>query len=495
MDATVQLALMAKANQIFPATGQFLSFPALSPLTYLPAQLRFATGRLERQDWLDYSEFSRVVNHIPRGPLYDLSDDSYLWDVYGGVLDSADLPGQPPAAADDAEYQRAIAYLYVTSPEGLRSPSEAARKYGWYRDAVLVAEQDYAGKQVTAQNTDDPEIKERWETLESPVLRRQIDMLKADWETQGFRKEVEAARVVERRSAALHYSATWTRWQDQYNPDLDKPTDILLNRFAGTSFSPADIAQRGDWQTITLEGGEIETLAAGADPELRRVLSANTQRSDIARLSFDARSVGLDRPWFVKELLSSRFWRLPDSQRALSDGADLSKGTCPAYVAGLVFARNVEVTRKVAGQDQPFKARLSSQYLFNLTAAPQVMMAVPMQAMPATPAPAAAPRAIVRDHRKPAMRAAAGKPAVRMAAGVRATEFRTADFNAAATRNFDVRVTMPTTVLTGPPAPTPTPTSPPPVPDAADDSITILALICRQVPKSPDPDPTLPWTN
>ena len=225
--------------------------------------------------------------------------------------------------------------------------------------------------------------------------------------------------------------------------------------------------------------------------DLRRVLSADTQRSDIARLSFDARSVGLDRPWFVKELLTSRFWRLPNGQEPLSDGVDRSKGTCPAYVAGLVFARNVEVTRKVAGQDQPIKMRLSSQYLFNLTAAPQVMMAVPMQA---APAPAEAPRAVVRDHRNSgAVVRDHRRSAVRMAAGVQRAQFRTADFNAAASRNFDVRVTMPTTVLTDPPPPTPSP--PPPVPGADDDSITILALICRQVPKAPDPDPTLPWTS
>jgi hypothetical protein len=71
-----------------------------------------------------------------------------------------------------------------------------------------------------------------------------------------------------------------------------------------------------------------------------------------------------------------------------------------------------------------------------------------------------------------------------MATGIRKAEFRA----------MDVRVTMPTTVMTGPPA-TPTPTPPPPVQDADDDSITILALICRHVPKSPDPDPTLPWTS
>ena len=483
MDATVQLALMAKANQIFPNAGQFLSFPALSPLTYQPEQLRFAAGRFEKQDWLDFSEFSRVVNRIPRGPLYDLSDDTYLWDVYGGILESAELPGQPPTATEEAEYQRALAYLYVTSPEGVRGPSEAARKYGWYRDAVLVAEQDYAGKQISAQYAD-PDAKERWEALDGPMLRRQIDMLKADWETKGFRKEVEAARLVERQQAALQYSAAWTQWQEQYNPDLDKPTDILLNRFAGTSFSPADIAQRDDWRTITLESGEIEALAAGAEPELRRVLSADTQRSDIERLSFDARSVGLDRPWFGKDLLTSRCWRLRDREAVVSDGADLSRGSCPAYVAGLVFARNVVVTRKAAGQAEPIRARLSSQYLFNLASAPQVMTVVATPT-PVTPAPEATPRPVVRDHRRLAARAAVAQPTVRMA-----TRARTAEFTA-----MDVRmVTMPTTVMTGPPA-TPTPTSPPPVPDADDDSITVLALICRHVPKSPDPDPTLPWTS
>jgi hypothetical protein len=37
-----------------------------------------------------------------------------------------------------------------------------------------------------------------------------------------------------------------------------------------------------------------------------------------------------------------------------------------------------------------------------------------------------------------------------------------------------------------------TPTTPPP-PTEPDKTLTILAFICRRVPKSPDPDETLSW--
>ena len=44
MDALAQLALMAKAKRVFEALETFLSFPALSPLSYLPDELRFGNA-------------------------------------------------------------------------------------------------------------------------------------------------------------------------------------------------------------------------------------------------------------------------------------------------------------------------------------------------------------------------------------------------------------------------------------------------------------------
>ena len=41
MDALAQLALMTKAKMVFESPGSFLSFPALSPISYGADQLKF----------------------------------------------------------------------------------------------------------------------------------------------------------------------------------------------------------------------------------------------------------------------------------------------------------------------------------------------------------------------------------------------------------------------------------------------------------------------
>jgi hypothetical protein len=52
---------------------------------------------------------------------------------------------------------------------------------------------------------------------------------------------------------------------------------------------------------------------------------------------------------------------------------------------------------------------------------------------------------------------------------------------------------MPTAVQPPAPAGQPAPTTPAPTPPAPDDQVSILAFICRSLPKAPNPDPALHW--
>ena len=71
MDSLAHLALMTKAQLVFAAPDTFLSFPALSPLSYPPDQLSFASGNaLSAQQLRSFSEFSRVTNSLPLGTIF-----------------------------------------------------------------------------------------------------------------------------------------------------------------------------------------------------------------------------------------------------------------------------------------------------------------------------------------------------------------------------------------------------------------------------------------
>ena len=262
----------------------------------------------------------------------------------------------------------------MSTPTGAaRTPSPAAVLYGHYRDAILVAEEDYRNRELTAEFSEDEGVRARWREVEAPSIRRQIEQLYADWEDKGKKSAIESARQRLRVHAAAEAAATWEKWRLGLNPDLDMPTDILLNRFAGTSFTPADLAGAVDWPRLTLERAEILALAAEADPELKRRLGGEGQTTDVERIVFECRSAGLDRSWLPKDLFAARFWRLPLGDEPLSDGADPPKGRCPAHAVGVVFARNIQVVRRAAGGAEEVRLQqFQAVNIFNLAEAQPV---------------------------------------------------------------------------------------------------------------------------
>jgi hypothetical protein len=463
MDSVLQLALMAKASRVFAKEGQFLCFPALSPYSFRPEQLSFATQPDTADDWRAYSEFSRAVNHVARGALYDPADPVLLWDVLDDVLRRGECAGQQRSFSpeEEAERQAALALLYADPASDARRPSEAAQLYGQYRDVLFTAEEDFRNRELSAEHSEDEGVRARWANVEAPSLREQLERLRADWEEKGRKRAIESAKECLRVHAAAEVAATWAAWRAGFNRDLDMPTDVLLNRFAGTSFTPADIAGDVDWPGLTLEHEEIVALAAQADPELRQRLGGAGQATDVERLEFECRSAGLDRSWLPEELFTARFWRLPPGEEPLSDGGDPPTGRLPAYAVGVVFARNIQVFRRpVSGDGHPRLLRFAAVDLFNLAKAQPLASRVIDGSQLRARATALSPALLRRG-------LAIGRPVVR-----------------------DHRHG------THPPPVAPTPPPPPPQPPVAapvDPNITILALICRRLPKSPDPDPSLPW--
>jgi hypothetical protein len=485
MDSLLQLALMTKASRVFAKEGQFLCFPALSPYSFRPEQLGFAIKPTTADDWRAYSEFSRAVNHVARGPIHDPADETFLWDVVDDVLRRGECAGRQRTFSpeEEADYQAAMTLLYADPTGAAPTPSAAAVLYGHYRDAILVAEEDYRNRELTAELSEDEGVRARWREVEAPSIRHQIEQLYADWEAKGRKSAIESARQRLRVHAAAEAAATWDTWRAGLNPDLDMPTDVLLNRFAATSFTPADLAGAVDWPRLTLERAEILALAAEADPELKRRLGGEGQTTDVERVVFECRSAGLDRSWLPKDLFSARFWRLPPGEQPLSDGANPPKGRLPAYAAGVVFARNIQVVRRAAGgATQVRLQQFQAVNIFNLAEAqpvasraiqPAQLEAQAVYMAPAALRPAPAVRAAaVRDHR--------ATPVVR-------------DHRTRVVRDHRrPRVVDAGGVWTAEPSPPPLPPPEPP-PAAVDPNITILAMICSPLGRSPHPDPSLPW--
>ena len=498
MDSIAQLALMTKAKLVFESPGTFLSFPALSPLTYTPDQLTFATdgaggadGATTAQHYAKMAEFARVTNTMPAGVVAPVVYDELLWDVCEAVLSGpAEVAAGTISPADQARYDAALAYLYgpQESAGQPREDSPALREYKQCRDAWFKAQEDHKTRQLTAASSQDPAVRDAW-AAEEPRLRAAVRQLEAEWAVRGCRVQVEAAQRFQMSLGARSPILRWTEWETDLVDVLDLTTDSFGNSFGVTGFSPADVFDGGAWPSFTLTGAEIAPLVSQAPPELAAIFGTPSAGSDIESLSFEYRSVVLVRPWFNPAMLTSRFWRLGTGGGELSDGAAQPVGRCPSYVSALVFARNIVVKRTA----QPPSVLGGSLLRDFMALQPELMVRLPVETLAwssvdaAQPAPVTA--AVVRDHRGPDVTSASRAPG-----GVVVRDHRT---SGPAVRDHRSPFVGIGTVLQGqvftestPPVGIP----PPPVePEPVSTDVTILAFICRRTPRCPDPDPSLDW--
>jgi hypothetical protein len=534
VDASAQLALLTKAKLVFETETTFLSFPVLEPLAYPPARLHFADDgpHDERQRLADLSEFSRITNYIPRG-VVARQDDEYLWHIYDEVLRTAEVAQGSMSAEEQARLDEVLALLYVRTPSGGRQDSPALAAYNGYRDAHIKALEEYKNRQLTAETSNDPKLTAQWATDE-PAIRQAIAQILREWETAGSKAQIENAQQVEEAFAARAPSHQWTEWKDSFMAALDVQHDLNAVEYVPTIFSPYDVFDRGPWLRFTLTSEEIKHLNEQAPPELASILSVDSA-SDVERVSFEYRSVTLVRSWLRSAVFRAHFWRLGAGSEGLSDGANPPHGRCPSYVVALVFARNIVVQwRKPPPDVEPpptevepppddvkplptdmehtwwswdLGSRHNRLVAVDGPSEPspraQPKIAIKRSAVASRPAPAQgfridaqadpfrsgeqpAPLRVAQSIRRPPAvatpalrsgRADAELPPPRQKTDLLLSGFPSQSVGALPNRGLDV-VAPKASVKTEAPA---------------TDDVTILAFICKPLPRCPDPDPALKW--
>ncbi|MBP1845891.1 hypothetical protein J2046_004165 [Rhizobium petrolearium] len=342
MDAFLQLALIEKAKRVFSHDERvMLSFPLLEPLSFTEAELSALASPQTPADYTMAANFARSANFLPTDMVASATE-RMLWDVFADVLARADVGS---ADSQDDHAAAASELLSDLTPDGTRVESEALRRYRQYRDAWLVAGENYASHKLTGELSEDPAVKRRWLAFEEPTLRAAQDEAMTAWEMLGNRVEIELAIQALRTAALQNPRLTWAEWSDDFNPDTDMLTDTTGAQYAPTGLSPHDFASKDDWLSFELSAGEMAALVADAPEQFRTVLGDSTG-SRYEYMQFDYRSVAINRPWFRPEVLTSQIWRTSDPELILSDGAVPPSGACPAYATAIVFIRNVKVVER-----------------------------------------------------------------------------------------------------------------------------------------------------
>lgn len=344
IDATVVLGLAGKMNQVFAEPDTFQTFP-LAPIGMKADNLRALAADPLGTGANAHAQFSLLVNEIPSGPLWQ-PDGDRLWDVYGDVLAGAQVFDLPRSPEQQAAYDKAFGLLYTKGKQGVPEPSPTVVAYERYRDAYLNAAMEYNNRKGEAEMTPDAAVKEAWAGEESGLQAAVADAQTA-WVGPGKRNEVEEARRVIRELGSTSPLSVWAGYRKLFDPDLPEiyfRTSVDSLSYVPTGYLPTDVADVA-WPRITVSAGELQQFAGQAPEELRNRLTGGPD-GGIEMVSFEYSYVTVSRPWFAPQLFASRAWRFRPPGRVLSDGGNPPTGDCPAYVTGLVLARNITVQRK-----------------------------------------------------------------------------------------------------------------------------------------------------
>lgn len=369
--AAASLALAVKLkmifNEMFEKEEKYLTFPNLAGLGFSYSYLEFmkdpSKTSLSAQEQLNFmADFSRQMNFIPEDKLAFMPDSSrFLWDEVRGIL--TDSIFAESALTPDEEHQLAEAIDFLTDDQididGNRIPvnSPQVSKYYEYKTIAEEAERIYLDEKLSvkfAEGPDAQQLKEKWDAYREKQLKEAWDKAEEDWINLGFKRQVE-------EYSALKNSLELRKYLNIYRQDYLNELEIseifdLNGRGIGfytTFFSPSDAFDKQiPWTSITLTKSEIVGLIREAPSELKNIFGADQGDVDIEAISFEYNNIVILRPWFKPEFFKSRYWKLPDD-RVISNGQVPRDGILPAFITSMIVARNVRITRRKEVAQQP----------------------------------------------------------------------------------------------------------------------------------------------
>src|ERR1700757_5251870 len=199
MDAIAWLALMSKANEVFGAPDVFLSFPAMTPISYKPENLNVSAALSNPQVGHTFADLSLNVNSLPTGTLFQATTETYLWKAYSQWLNDMVLAKDQMTDDERSQYDQANALLTVKDSNGFLVDSPMVVSYKQYRDAWFSANQNYLNEKSTAEASSDSTIEGEWKNVDEPRMRALVAQAMSDWQNKGYKADVENAQALKAR--------------------------------------------------------------------------------------------------------------------------------------------------------------------------------------------------------------------------------------------------------------------------------------------------------
>ena len=529
MESSLALALAEKLRRIYEKDDTFLTYPlgvgfSNRALGFMKGPSESGLGAIDQLR--EKVAFARNVNIVPDdSPVFPADASELLWTRVQSVLKDAEFAESGLTAEEEKDLETAIDFLTdsVTVDGGIEVSvnSPILNRYYVYKTAFDAAEAQYLGEKISVETSTGAEgeaLKATWDTIRERQLLDALQRARDDLNNLGLAVQVRAALQTRndlelKKYLHLYRAAYENDISLAQLPDADAGGIPVYATF----FSPHNIFEpQATWNEITLTRSELEALARSAAPTLKNLFGAG-QSIPIETVTLEYTNVAVVRPWFRPEFFASRTWRF-SNPTVVSNGGRPRQGMVPGYITSILAARNITVTRAAGASKepmcipiiakQPITAQLKGENLKAVAIENKAIRAAlegtrPPQKQPqktiATVSPATVAkispmlldpkvtRALVMATQTPA-------PAPTKASrSFTQTPMVLNQINATQLQAI-VTAKQVGTVVAVPPAPPPPPKPVKPQQEQYGfDGIIVLAYVCKRVPRSPDPDPSLPW--
>lgn len=479
MAVSASLALAVKLKKIFEKDDRYLTFPTGIGFAYDYLEFIKDPSRtsLSLQEQLNFkADFSRLMNTIPQdNPNFMPNSSEFLWDELKSVLD--DCIFAPSTLTSDEERQLAEAIDFLTDDlDGFQVYSPQVSKYYEYKTIYDETVRTYEDEKMSvqfAEGDNAEELKEQWDAYRKKQLKEACDKAEQDWINLGYKRQVEEYQSAKNNLEIRKYL---NRYRRDYLDELAVSEIADLNGqgigFLTTFFSPLDAFDKTmPWTRVTLTKSEISKLITEADSQLKTRFETETGNVDIEAISLEYNNVIIIRPWFKPEFFESRYWKLPDA-RVVSNGQLPRDGILPAYITSMIVARNVKITqRKEVAQQElvlPLVSKTSLQNLKLSDSKPEVFRKGRNSH--------GRPGAHLKSHNNRIVNESLYRGAKTKGLTIRKTATRPI---ISEKQDDDLRLGSRDNKL---------------VTETTEfDGISVIALVCHRLPKSPNPDSSLRW--
>ena len=299
-------------------------------------------------------ELSRIVDCVQSDRETIATPDTapgYLSDVFTRIVNNVEFKQAPLDAEQLRRYQQAHALLFEDPPFIKHPPYQefCLLRADLEKKEVVLIEMRQNLKALEPSAEQDA-LKDELATFEA-LVREQQEALDALNRVYSFRAAEAIIDAAEREIDEI--PATVRRMLDAI--ELFQITDPISNAtHVACHFSPAYLSE-DNWIPLKLTGEEIAKWQTNG-----RADNGGLDDSEIESITLDVQTVICYRPWLWAALFKNQHWHWRSPAQPVSNGGTPASGQIPAYVYGLVFARNLVVKGRVSARQQFEQVNLKS---------------------------------------------------------------------------------------------------------------------------------------